>query len=170
MASLRAIGSNLNRNLNALSALSPNPVAHPDLSVAQTHEFVFGWSPERMIANNGVCGSMGYTFWSINRTPWAGDAATGIGPLAQLELGKSYILRLRNESPHAHPIHLHGLSFLPLRSNKRRLKRNWTDTALLLRGETVDVALVADNPGDWAFHCHVIEHQKTGLAGYLRVS
>ena len=170
MASLRAIGSNLNRNLNALSALSPNPVADPDLSVAQTHEFVFGWSPDSMIANNGVCGSTGYTFWSINRTPWAGDAATGIGPLAQLELGKSYIFRLRNESPHAHPIHLHGLSFLPLRSNKRRLKRNWTDTALLLRGETVDVALVADNPGDWAFHCHVIEHQKTGLAGYLRVS
>ena len=89
-----------------------------------------------------------------------GDAASGIRPLAQLELGKSYIFRLRDESPHAHPIHLHGLSFLPLRSNKRRLKRNWTDTALLLRGETVDVALVADNPGDWAFHCHVIEHQK----------
>ena len=170
MASLRAIGSNLNRNLNALSALPPNPVAHPDLSATQTHEFVFGWSPDSMIANNGVCGSMGYTFWSINRTPWAGDAATGVGPLAQLELGKSYIFRLRNESPHAHPIHLHGLSFLPLRSNKRRLKRNWTDTTLLIRGETVDVALVADNPGDWAFHCHVIEHQKTGLAGYLRVS
>ena len=33
----------------------------------------------------------------------------------------------------------------------------------------MDVALVADNPGDWAFHCHVIEHQKTGLAAYLSV-
>ena len=28
---------------------------------------------------------------------------------------------------------------------------------------------VADNPGDWAFHCHVIEHQKTGLAGFVRI-
>ncbi|MEM8690431.1 MAG: multicopper oxidase domain-containing protein [Pseudomonadota bacterium] len=26
-----------------------------------------------------------------------------------------------------------------------------------------------DNPGDWAFHCHVIERQKTGLAGFVRV-
>ncbi|MEJ6691931.1 MAG: multicopper oxidase domain-containing protein, partial [Paracoccaceae bacterium] len=45
----------------------------------------------------------------------------------------------------------------------------WSEGGII-RGETVDVALVADNPGDWAFHCHVIEHQKTGLAGYLRVS
>ena len=62
MAILRTLGSNLNRNLNALSALSHNPVAHPDLSVTKTHEFVFGWSPDSMIANNRVCGSMGYTF------------------------------------------------------------------------------------------------------------
>lgn len=34
----------------------------------------------------------------------------------------------------------------------------------------MEVALVADNPGNWVFHCHVIEHQKTGLSGYLRVS
>ena len=89
--------------------------------------------------------------------------------MATLERRQSYILKLRNESPYTHPIHLHGLSFLPLRSNKRRLRRNWTDTTLL-RGETVEIALVADNPGDWAFHCHVIEHQKTGLAGYIRIN
>ncbi|MCV6594491.1 MAG: multicopper oxidase domain-containing protein, partial [Silicimonas sp.] len=44
-----------------------------------------------------------------------------------------------------------------------------TDTMLLLKDEVVEIALVADNPGDWAFHCHVIEHQKTGLTGYIRV-
>ena len=93
-----------------------------------------------------------------------------VGPVADLKLGKSYVLRLRNDSPNMHPIHLHGLAFLPIRSNKRRLARNWTDTILLLKNETIDIALKADNPGDWALHCHVIEHQKTGLAGYLRVA
>ena len=92
------------------------------------------------------------------------------GPLAVLERGKSYVLRLRNESPNLHPIHLHGLVFLPIRSNRRALPALLTDTALLLKGEVIDIALVADNPGDWAFHCHVIEHQKTGLAGYIRVT
>ena len=45
-----------------------------------------------------------------------------------------------------------------------------TDTALLQAHETVEVAFVADNPGDWVLHCHVIEHQKTGLSTYLRVA
>ncbi|MBV2185362.1 MAG: multicopper oxidase domain-containing protein, partial [Rhizobium sp.] len=31
------------------------------------------------------------------------------------------------------------------------------------------LAVVADNPGDWVFHCHIIEHQKTGMTGYVRI-
>jgi FtsP/CotA-like multicopper oxidase with cupredoxin domain len=61
------------------------------------------------------------------------------------------------------------MTFRPISSNKRELPSNWTDTALLLRDETIEIAMVMDNPGDWAFHCHVIEHQKTGLAGFIRV-
>jgi FtsP/CotA-like multicopper oxidase with cupredoxin domain len=40
---------------------------------------------------------------------------------------------------------------------------------LLRPEETVDVAFVADNPGDWMLHCHVLEHQETGMMAYLRV-
>lgn len=169
LARLRSIGANLNRTLDELTPLAPNLTVEPDIENAEILEFVFGWSPSGDLPNNGLCGTLGYTFWSINRTPWPGDAS-GTGPLATLKSGQSYILRLRNESPNSHPIHLHGLAFKPLRSNKRQVTANWTDTALLLREETLDVALIADNPGDWAFHCHVIEHQKTGLAGYLRVA
>ncbi len=170
MATLRSLGATSARSLAALRPLAKNPLAIPDLDTAELHEFVFGWTPEGGVPNDGYCGSLGYSFWSINRTPWAGDAAEGTGPLATLERGKSYVLRLRNESPNLHPIHLHGLAFVPLRSNLRTLPQLWTDTALLLKDEIIEIALVADNPGDWAFHCHVIEHQKTGLAGYLRVT
>ncbi|MEM9248402.1 MAG: multicopper oxidase family protein [Pseudomonadota bacterium] len=169
LAVIRAEGADAGRDLAELRPLSPNPVAIPDLANARREEFVFGWSPDDMLPNNGLCGSLGYTFWSINRTPWPGDAAETAGPLATLRLGESVVLRLRNESPNDHPIHLHGLIFRPIASNKRAVRPHWTDTALLLREETMDVAFVADNPGDWAFHCHVIEHQKTGLAGYIRV-
>ncbi|MBL4826725.1 MAG: multicopper oxidase domain-containing protein [Spongiibacteraceae bacterium] len=31
------------------------------------------------------------------------------------------------------------------------------------------MAFVADNPGRWMYHCHVIEHMKTGLMGYITV-
>ena len=169
LARIRASGVDLGRDLRDLSPLPANPVPEPDLASARVGEFVFGWSPAGDLPNNGFCGSLGYTFWSINRKPWPGDAAEGTGPLASLRLGDSAILRLRNESPNLHPIHLHGLVFRPIASNKREVVSNWTDTAILLKDETLDIALVADNPGDWAFHCHVIEHQKTGLAGFLRV-
>lgn len=169
MARLRAIGQSQTRDLRELRALPANPVARPDLNSAELHEFVFGWTPEGGIPNNGFCGTLGFNFWSINRKPWPGDAAQDVGPLATLELGKSYVLRLRNESPNTHPIHLHGLVFRPIRSNRRKLPPLLTDTMLLLKDEVAEIALVADNPGDWAFHCHVIEHQKTGLTGFIRV-
>ncbi|MEM5583452.1 multicopper oxidase family protein [Roseibium sp. AS2] len=163
-------GQSARRDLRELKPLAPNPVPEPDLANAEVLDFVFGWSPEGGAPQASICGSLGYTFWSINRTAWAGDLPGPFDPLATLRLGKSYILRFRNETPNAHPIHLHGVSFRLLRSNKRQLAPLVTDTALLLENETMEVALVADNPGDWAFHCHVIEHQKTGLAGFLRIA
>ena len=169
MAGLRAVGASAGRELRELKPLPQNPISRPDLGTAELHEFVFGWTPEGGTPNNGFCGSLGYNFWSINRMPWPGDAAEGTGPLATLQRGKSYVLRLRNESPNLHPIHLHGLVFVPIKSNLRKLPPLMTDTVLLLKDEVVEIALVADNPGDWAFHCHVIEHQKTGLTGFIRV-
>ncbi|MEM9206305.1 MAG: multicopper oxidase family protein [Pseudomonadota bacterium] len=170
LATLQTVGASLKRDIADLRPLPENPVAVPKLEGVESRELVFGWSPDGNGQNNGFCGSFGYTFWSIDRKPWPGDAVENVGPLAELKLGQSYILRLRNESPNLHPIHLHGLAFIPLQSNQRVLPRNWTDTVLLLKNEIIDIALVADNPGDWAFHCHVIEHQKTGLSGYIRVA
>ncbi|MEM7191810.1 MAG: multicopper oxidase family protein [Pseudomonadota bacterium] len=170
LATLRSTGQSRNRSLSELAPLPPNDVQDFDPAKSEIIEMVFGWSPDGLKPNNGFCGSFGYTFWSIDRHPWPGDAVKGTAPVADLTLGKSYILRLRNSSPNNHPIHLHGQVFRPLRSNKRKLLSNWTDTIVLNKEETVDIGLVADNPGDWAFHCHVIEHQKTGLAGFVRVS
>ena len=170
LATLRATGSSLGRSLGELSPLPPNEVPDFDPDGIEVVEMVFGWSPDGLKPDNGFCGSLGYTFWSIDRQPWQGDAAKSIAPVAELKLGRPYVLRLRNESPNSHPIHLHGQVFRPLRSNKLKLPSNWTDTIVLNRRETIDIGLVADNPGDWAFHCHVIEHQKTGLAGFIRVT
>lgn len=169
MLRLRSVGADLKRDIADVKPLPRNPFAHPNVKEAEVRDIVFGWSPEGEGSNNGLCGTFDYTFWSINRSPWPGDVVSGIAPVAELKQGRSYILRMRNESPNLHPIHLHGLVFKPLRSNLRTLPANYTDTILLLKDEVVEVALLADNPGDWAFHCHVIEHQKSGLSGYIRV-
>ena len=91
-------------------------------------------------------------------------------PLAVLKQGRSYILELNNFTPHLHPIHIHGLAFSLMSSSRRSIRTgHFTDTALLLPKERMRVALVADNPGDWMVHCHIIEHQAFGMMGTIRV-
>ena len=168
LARVRAVGRSAYRRLEELRPLTPNPVAEPDLDAAEVIPFTFGWAPGDA-PKTSICGTLGYTFWSINRTPWPGDFPEAPGAIATLKQGRSYIFRLRNETRYNHPIHLHGMTFRLLRSDKRKLAPLLTDTALLQADETMDIALVADNVGDWVFHCHVIEHQKTGLTAYVRV-
>ena len=168
LATLRAVGADRRRSLDELAPLPANPIAEPDLANAETIPFAFTATADTN-AVQSFCGSLGYTFWAINRQAWPGDIPDPGGPLAVLKQGNSYVFSLINRTPHTHPIHLHGLAFRLLRSNKRALMPLVTDTALVLPDERIDVAFVADNPGDWAFHCHIIEHQKTGMTGYIRV-
>ncbi|MNH44073.1 Multicopper oxidase mco [compost metagenome] len=70
-----------------------------------------------------------------------------------------------------HPIHLHGMSFKVLSSNRHKIQEQYfTDTYLLGKNERAQVALVADNPGTWMFHCHVIDHMETGLMAAIEVA
>ena len=93
-----------------------------------------------------------------------------MAPLAELKLGKSYVIDMENLTPHLHPIHLHGMSFVVLSSSTRTVLPLISDTYLIEPNEKVQLGLVADNPGDWVLHCHIIEHQKTGMTSYLRVA
>ena len=38
------------------------------------------------------------------------------------------------------------------------------------REETVRIAFVADNPGDWLVHCHMLEHSVAGMMSWFRVT
>lgn len=152
----------------AISALPANPVAEPDLERAERLRFVFEWAGAMTPVNND--GHAHYDFWTINRRAWEGMSADNLpAPLAELRLGKTYIFELYNATPHGHPIHLHGMIFKVLRSNKKTIEPFFTDTILLEKNERAQIAFVADNPGKWMFHCHVIEHMKTGLMGYVTI-
>ncbi len=49
-------------------------------------------------------------------------------------------------------------------------RREGLDTVLVDPEESVEVALVADNPGDWLFHYHILEHMEAGMFATLRVA
>lgn len=169
IATLTSRGSSLKRDIRDVKPLAANPVARPDLAAAERIPIEFTATAEHK-AVESICGSLGYTFWAINKVAWQGDTQDPMAPLAELKLGRSYVFQIANRTPHAHPIHLHGLTFQIIASNKRTVLPPPTDTILLQPDEQAELALVADNPGDWVLHCHIIEHQKTGMASYLRIA
>jgi FtsP/CotA-like multicopper oxidase with cupredoxin domain len=92
-------------------------------------------------------------------------------PLLIFRRGSSHVLRLVNDTNWYHPMHWHGHSFRVLSRNDRpAARRERLDTVLLAPNESAEIAFVADNPGDWMFHCHVLEHQASGMAACLRVA
>ena len=50
-------------------------------------------------ARQSICGSLGYSFWAINKVPWPGDTADPLAPIEELKLGKSYVLTMKNVTP-----------------------------------------------------------------------
>lgn len=66
--------------------------------------------------------------------------------------------------PMQHPIHFHGQRFIILATNGVRNQNPvWVDTALVPKGDTVDILLEASNPGSWMVHCHILEHAESGM-------
>jgi len=162
--------------LDSAPALPSNPIAEPDLRRAIRHHVAFEggamgtmagammdgkWQDIREMVHAGV-------FWSIN-----GVATTGhlLEPMLSFSRGESVVLTLENQTTWPHPIHLHGHSFRVIaRNGQPTPHREWQDTILIDPGDTAQIAFVADNPGDWMFHCHILEHQASGMMGVIRVA
>ena len=153
-------------------ALPPNPLAEPDMQAATRHQIVFNGGMMGQMMMGGGMGSMMEqmregNMWFIN-----GKAATGhmMDPLLLLQQGTSHVLQMDNRTAWHHPMHLHGHSFRVIARNGQPTRhREWQDTVLLAPEERVEIAFVADNPGDWMFHCHILEHQAAGMMGIIRV-
>jgi len=112
-----------------------------------------------------------HVFWALNGNTWPTVQQGHLPPpLATLTRDQTYVLELINETPHPHPIHLHGHTFKVFASNKRKVTPHFADTTLVRPNERLKIGFVADNPGDWMLHCHIIEHQETGMMGYVRVT
>lgn len=153
--------------LNAPVRLRPNPLPQPDLASAERHELVLQGG---MMGGMGMMGMRGAA-WAINGHSMTGDGHAGMPPLLTVARGRTCVLTLRNETAWWHPMHLHGHSFRVLgRTASPGTGAVWGDTVLVPPRDTVEVAFVADNPGDWMLHCHVMDHQVSGLMTLIRVA
>jgi hypothetical protein len=60
-----------------------------------------------------------------------------------------------------HPIHLHGYEFRITETDGGRIPESAQEpanTVLVAVGQTRAIEFVADEPGDWAMHCHMTHH------------
>ncbi len=155
-----------------LPRLPVNPLPEPDLAAAERHQIALqgGMMGGKGMMGMGMMGMAGAT-WAMNGKSMTGDGQHDMPPLVTLRRGQSCVLALRNETAWWHPMHLHGHSFRIIgRNGKPTTRREWRDTVLVPPRETVEIAFVADNPGDWMFHCHVTDHQEAGMMAVLRIS
>ncbi|WP_229725681.1 multicopper oxidase family protein [Calditerricola satsumensis] len=96
---------------------------------------------------------MDYNYWTIN-----GKAFPDTQPI-KVKRGELVRLRLANISNGIHPMHLHGHDFRILAKDGHPLPTpQIANTVTLNPGETVDIDFLADNPGQWLFHCHELHH------------
>jgi FtsP/CotA-like multicopper oxidase with cupredoxin domain len=87
-------------------------------------------------------------------------------------------LRLINLGQALHPMHLHGYHFKIVGTDGYPVEGPplVKDTVTVGPGERYDLEFVADNPGTWVFHCHILSHvanqgvEPGGMLTVLKVS
>ena len=104
--------------------------------------------------------------WALN-----GKIGNYKNKIGEFKKGETIVLRCFNDTRWPHTMHLHGHHFWVSSKEFSNLKFNLLrDTYLMQPGEKTDLVFVANNPGKWLFHCHMIEHHASGMIGYILIS
>jgi len=83
-----------------------------------------------------------------------------------VRVGELQVWELVNETSQDHPFHLHGFFFQVLDETAPA----WKDTVNVPRKSRATIAwLPDDRPGEWMYHCHILEHHAGGMMGHFEV-
>jgi FtsP/CotA-like multicopper oxidase with cupredoxin domain len=111
-------------------------------------------SVQELIANKQV--------WTLN-----GVANMPQAPLLTAKVGEGIEIALHNTTQWPHAMHLHGQHFRAF--NEVTQQELWQDTLLVQAGDTQTIRFLAMTPGKWLLHCHMIEHQVSGMVTFVEV-
>ncbi|MFZ9842309.1 MAG: multicopper oxidase family protein [Burkholderiaceae bacterium] len=139
------------------------PVASASLQAARSVPLIItGGAMSRAMRADGI--------WQINghaMTDHRKEDLHHMKPNFKLKVGEVVQLQLDNQTAWFHPMHLHGVVFQQVMADQSL--GPYRDTILLSPGQKMTLAMRADIPGLWMIHCHVLEHQHSGLMGYFSV-
>lgn len=88
-----------------------------------------------------------------------------------VRLGELQVWDVVNRTPVHHPFHLHGYFFQVLEVNGKPPDfLSWEDTVNVPAGGRVRIAWIPeDRPGEWMYHCHILEHHAAGMMAHFEV-
>jgi FtsP/CotA-like multicopper oxidase with cupredoxin domain len=129
-----------------LVALRPNPDPRPPLRALEIH----------------LTGNMERFMWSFD-----GRKFSELVEPIRFARNERVRVTLVNDTMMQHPIHLHGHFFEVVNGHAGHHPRK--HTVNVLPGRKIDFDLTADNPGDWAFHCHLLFHMHAGMFNVVTI-
>ena len=119
-----------------------------------------------LLPNNTIPNSLAMEFNWLTINGKAGPATT---PLL-VKHGERVRIRLVNLGMDHHPMHIHGHQFYVTGTEGGRIRTTAIEpanTVLVGVAQARDVEFVADNPGDWHFHCHLPHHMMNQMASMV---
>jgi CopA family copper-resistance protein len=118
--------------------------------------------PEREIEIH-LTGHMNRYMWSFDGKKYS-EAREPI----HFRYGERLRLTFVNDTMMEHPLHLHGMWMYLENGAGAHLPRK--HTVIVKPAERLSVAITADAPGRWAFHCHLLLHMEAGMFRVVEVS
>ncbi|MBY0248940.1 MAG: copper resistance system multicopper oxidase [Nitrospiraceae bacterium] len=118
--------------------------------------------PEREIELH-LTGHMERYMWSFDGKKYS-EAKEPI----RFRYGERVRLTFVNDTMMEHPLHLHGMWMHLENGAGASLPRK--HTVIVKPAERLSVAISADAPGRWAFHCHLLLHMEAGMFRVVEVS
>jgi len=99
---------------------------------------------------------------NMNRYVWSMDGKV-FSEADKIPVKKGEILRITiyNNSMMRHPMHLHGFDFRVL--NGKGEKSPLKNVLDIMPMETDTIEFLANEEGDWFFHCHILYHMMGGM-------
>ncbi|MDF0594569.1 multicopper oxidase family protein [Psychromarinibacter halotolerans] len=155
----------------APAPLPPNPLPPlGDLSKARATEVrIEGGAMGRMTAARADGVEMPMQDLVQQGLVWALNGAAGVPdtPIATVSPGETLRMPLINDTAWPHVMHLHGHPFRVIEGD--RPGGPWRDSVLVMPGDRTEIAFVAEEPGDWMFHCHMLDHSASGMMHWVKV-
>ena len=109
------------------------------------------------LSGGAMMGMGSETDWTINGKNFPNTDSLYV------KTGERVRLSILNMSMEDHPMHLHGHTFQVVAVNGRSVSGPLKDTLTVRHMEQYDIEFIANNPGDWLFHCHNLVHMTGGL-------